>query len=549
LQEYSCKYIFWRYFVKKLLMPLTVLALAGLLSGCGPKQAASTAGTSGFQFTGYPMNARNVTIRWAELGGIQLNSRIASAAESPFHTWYSELTGVNIEWIFPTSGSDAAQTYALIIAGGDLPDVINYAGLQNEAERLIEEGTIRDLTPHIEEWSPNYYKLLKADPLRDKSQKTDSGKYYRYGFFREEGPFMDTWVGPMVRKDWLDANNLPMPQTIADWDRTLQVFKDRYGAVLSFEKGFGSYGGLAGAFGAYAMYNFQWFVDENGKIQAANIQSEYRNYLAKLNEWWAKGLLDPDSMTIDQATFRSKALDNKIGISYGALSRVTNLVNDAAAANTGAEWIGLGYPKGNDGTLTMVQGNWGVGSDAGVVTTGCPPEKFEIAMRLWDYGYSEEGFLFQNYGKKGDSWDYDAAGKIVFTPKILNDPDAIDLPTMITRYVGQRGSMPGLQATHLPELINAPISFASATTWFYPNEEVAYKHMLPPGMTLTLEETDRYSELMNPINTYTSEMAVSFVTGQTSLSEFNSFVSRLNQMGLAEAQRIQQAALDRWNAR
>jgi putative aldouronate transport system substrate-binding protein len=275
----------------------------------------------------------------------------------------------------------------------------------------------------------------------------------------------------------------------------------------------------------------------------------YRNYLAKLNEWWNKGYLDPDHLTIDQATFRSKALDGKVGISYGAMSRVTNLVNDSTAANNGAEWVGLQYPKGNDGTLTMVQGGWGVDNNSGVITTGCPPEKLEIAMRLWDFGISEEGFLFQNYGKKGDSWDYDANGEIVFTPKILNDPDAIDLPGMITRYVGQRGAMPGIQATHLPELINAPISFEAAKTWFYPNEEVAYKHMLPPGMSLTIEEADRYSELMNAINTYVAEMAVSFVTGQTPLSQFNAFVSRLNQMGLEEARQIQQTALDRWNAR
>jgi putative aldouronate transport system substrate-binding protein len=537
---------------KIMLMVLTVLITAGLFAGGGQAGGASGAAAtgSGFRFTGYPMNARDVTITWAELGGIPLNSRVASAADSPFHTWYSELSGVNIEWIFPTAGSGAAQTYALIIASGDLPDVMNYGGIQNEAERLIEEGTIWDLTPYMEQYSPNYYKYIKADPLRDKAQKTDSGKYYRYGFFREEGPFLDTWVGPMVRKDWLDANNLPMPQTIADWDRTLQVFKDRYGAMLTFEKGFGNYGGLCGAFGAYTMYNFQWFVDGNGRIQAANVQNEYRNYLAKLNEWWVKGYLDPDHLTIDQQTFRAKALDNKVGISFGAISRVTNLVNDSKAANNGAEWIGLQYPKGNDGTLSMVQGNWGVGfGDSGFITTGCPPEKLEIAMRLWDFGFTEEGFLFQNYGKKGDSWEYDASGKIVFTPKILNDPDAIDLPTMITRYVGQRSSMPGLQATHLAELVNAPVSFEAAKTWFYPNEEVAYKHMPPPGITLTISETDRYSELMNAINTYASEMAVSFVTGQTSLSEFNNFVNRLNQMGLAEAQRIQQAGLDRWNAR
>jgi putative aldouronate transport system substrate-binding protein len=534
---------------REVLLVLAGLMLVCLLGGCRKAETGGTEASSEFTFTGYPMDAKNVTIKWAELAGIQLNSRVGSAAESPFHRNYSEMTGVNIEWIFPTPGASAAQTFALIMASGDLPDIMNYSGIQSQAEQLIEEGTIWDLTPYLEKWSPNYYKLLKTDPLRDKSQKTDSGKYYRYGFFREEGPFMDTWVGPMVRKDWLDANKLPIPATIADWDKTLQVFKDKYGAMLTFEKTFGQYGGFCGAFGAYAMYTFRWFLDKDGKVQAANIQPEYRNYLAKLNEWYSKGYLDPDHLTIDQPTFRSKALDGKVGISYGALSRITAIHNDATAAKNGAEWIGIQYPKGDNGTLTLVQGDWGVRNDSGFITTGCPPEKLETAMRLWDYGYSEEGFLFQNYGKQGESWEYDPNGKIVFTDLILKDPDAIDLPTMITRYVGQRGAMPGLQATHLVELINAPVSFESAKIWFYPNEEVAYKHMLPPGMTFTTEETTRNSEIMNAINTYAAEMAVSFVTGQTPLSEFDNFVRQLNQIGLAEAQRLQQTSLDRWNAR
>jgi putative aldouronate transport system substrate-binding protein len=532
-------------------MVLTVaLVFAAAVVFAGGGQTGRSQGTaatgSRFQFTGYPMNAREVKISWADLDGENLATRYGSAAESPFHTGYSENTGVTIDWIFPTTGTSGAQMYAQIMSGSDLPYIIQY-GVGNEAEQLIEEGIIYDLSPYIQQWMPNYYRYLQTRPERDKAVKIDSKKYWSIGFFREDGPFMDTWVGPIVRKDWLDAQGLPVPRTIADWDNTLKVFKEKYGAMLTFEKIYGGYGGLCGAFGAYAMYNFVPFV-KDGKVLAANTQQEYRNYLTKLNEWWTKGYLDPDHLTIDLATFRSRALEGKVGITYGALSRVTALYNDAQAAKNGADWIGFQYPRAADGTITKVQGGWGASACA-FITTSCPPDKLEVTMRLMDYAFTEEGFLYTNYGNKGVSWDYDASGKIAWTPKFLNDVDAPDYREVARKYGGMRSGGPGIQATRLVELINAPISFESAKIWFYPNEDAAYKNTLPPGMAYTAREGLRVAELQNTINTYVGEMAVSFVTGQTPLSQFDAFVSRLNQMGLPELLSLYQASYDRWQAR
>ncbi|MDR2606963.1 MAG: extracellular solute-binding protein [Treponema sp.] len=538
--------------VKKVFLFLTVLSFVLIAVGCGKKEAAQSGGEvkSVVDFKGYPMDAEAQTVTWLQLGGDALYSRFSSVNESPIHQNYSKMTGVHIEWIMPTAGATAAQIYATTMASGDLPDIICYSGQATEAERLLSENTIWDLSPYLERYSPNYWKLLKENPIRDKAGKTDSGKYWRYSFFREEGPFEDTWVGPIVRKDWLDAQGLPMPKTIPDWDKTLQTFKDKYGAFLTLEPGFlRDHPGLCGAFGAYAGYAFSWYVDSNQKVKAAQAQPEWRNYMAKLHEWYQKGLLDPDHLTQDQPTFRSKAVNGQTGLTIGALSRVTQLVGDAAAAKNGAEWVGAPYPRAADGSITKTQGNWGVGGDSATITTAVKPERLELVMRVMDYGYSPEGFIFQNYGIEGESWERDASGTIVWTPLVLNDPDFGNLRSLITKYSFQAGSNPGLQATHLVELINFPITFEAGKIWFYENEDAAYKSVLPPGMSYTIAETDRITELTNAINTYSAETATGFVTGQVPLSEFDNFVARLKQMGLEEAQKIQQDSLDRYNSR
>jgi putative aldouronate transport system substrate-binding protein len=85
--------------------------------------------------------------------------------------------------------------------------------------------------------------------------------------------------------------------------------------------------------------------------------------------------------------------------------------------------------------------------------------------------------------------------------------------------------------------------------WFYPNEAVSAAWTLPNGMTMTPEESNRAAELRNVISTFVGEAAIQFISGQTSLSTWDSYVSRVNSMGLPELLSIYQAAYDRYLAR
>jgi putative aldouronate transport system substrate-binding protein len=375
---------------------MAALICAGILGACKKDATTATALSSSLNYTGYPMNAQDQSISWLVLEGYTLNSRYASADESPFHIYLQEMLGTKIDWSFPTTGTGAAQTYALVLADEKMPDVIFYSGVA-EAEQLIDEGVIYDLSPYIKEWAPNYWNYLQKHPEADKSMKTDSGQYYSFGFFREDGAAFDTYLGPVVRKDWLEEQNLPVPETIADWENTLKVFRDKYGALLSFARSRSRGGSICGAFGAYTLFDFALYIDKNGKIQAANTQPEYRTYLTKLNEWWNNGIIDQNSLSYDDQGMRNVAINNKVGLTWTAQSQLSAWGNDAKTVNNGAQWVTLKYPRGNDGTLSKVYGGfYGIGAHSTVITTNCPKEKLELVMRALDYGYTEEGFLYWN---------------------------------------------------------------------------------------------------------------------------------------------------------
>ena len=499
-------------------------------------------------FNGYPMDAPGWTINWFAAEGYIPNAVYASAEQSPFHQWLQEMLGVKIAWQFSIRGTPSAQAINLVLASFEFPDII-YGNIMSGAESYILEGVFRDLTPYMEKWSPAYWKLLQSNPAYDRAMKTDSGKYYGYGFFREDGGWNDTFLGPVVNKTWLDECGLPLPVTISDWDKTIRTFKERYGATLSFAWSRVSGGSpfIAGAFGAHAFADYKLYIDENHKVQLANIQSEYRTQLEQFALWWKDGLIDQNFLSVNDTIARSNAMNKRMGISFTSMGQLSNWVQDARGQNNGAQWVGLAYPTGDDGTLVTVPGGLGIGHNAAVITTAVPDEMLELVMRALDYAYTEEGNLFWNYGKRGVSWDFDADGKPAYLPLVTEDPNGLN--DAIDKYGGSTWSGNCIQATALLHMKNTPQAIEANNLWFYPNEAITWSNKLPPGLTLTVKETTRVGELQGSISTYVDEMSIRFITGRTNFNEWDSYVSRVNSMGVSELIRIYQAAYDRYLAR
>lgn len=496
------------------------------------------------EFAGYPMQG-NEEISWWVTHGFIPNTAFGSADESPFHSGLSEMVGVKINWQFPTAGTDGTQAFNLMMASETLPDII-YHGLMADAGRYIDEGMIRDLTPYMEKYSPSYYNFLQSKDIYDRSMKTDSGLYYGYGFFREDGGWNDSYLGPVIRQDWLDQLGLEAPKTISDWDTVIKAFNDEYGAKLSFGWNRFKNVGLAGAFGAYGFIDSKLYIDDNGKVQYTQASPEWKASVAKYNEWWKAGLMDQDVITMVDPDAQTKALNGVMGISYTSMGQLSNWERDAENAGNGAKWVGLQWPTGDDGTLSMIFGGYGIGDSLSVISTSCPDEKLETAMRVLDYAYTDDGHLYWNFGKEGVSWNYDAEGKPTYTALVTEDPDGLN--NAIDKFGGSTWSGSTIQATLLLYLKNTETAIAANDLWFYPNEAVSAKHTLP-RMSFTADEANRRQELMAPLDTYVSEMAVKYVTGEESIDNFDKFVEQLNTMGLQELIDITQGAYDRFLAR
>lgn len=549
--------------VKRVLAILMICAMTVSMAGCGGSKEGksngntessgntvtkeadnssqggeSTASTEG-EVVSYPLNTKDELSIWSNV--LKPEQSYTDYTQSPFHTGLAEKTGVQVKWEFPTEGSDATQAYNLMLAENNLPDIIWWTFLSSgDAKRLIDEGVIRDLSELLPKYAPNYWKFLQENEHFDKSMKTDEGEYFGFGSFREDA-WQATYAGPVIRKDWLDALKLDIPQTIEEWDNVLKAFKDNYNATLTFATGRMS-PGLASGFDTFGTLGLTTYLNTDGKVEVAQAKTEWKNYIAKLQEWYKEGLIDSDVATLDDTGVRTKALNNEVGASVTSIAQLSNWIADAKAEGTGAEWIGIPYPVETKGDVVhAIQAEDTVSIYCAAVSTSCPEEKLETALRWLDYGFTEEGFRYWNYGDEGKTYTMEN-GQPKFTSLIMDAPEGIS--SALDKYCGTQWTCIGIQAKSMVQQKNAAESVAAVDTWTANTDYQTY--LYPAGVSMTTEESNEYSTVFNALNTYASEMSLKYLVGEESLDGYDKYVSKLQDMGLQRVIDIKQAAYDRF---
>ena len=109
---------------------------------------------------------------------------------------------------------------------------------------------------------------------------SDNGDYYGFAFLRED-LFLGTYAGQIVRKDLLAKVGMEVPTTIDDWDKVLRAFKDQNLVKYPLSSRGGLYDldyQFRGAYGS----TFNFYVDDDNKVQYGFAQAGYKDYLCLL---------------------------------------------------------------------------------------------------------------------------------------------------------------------------------------------------------------------------------------------------------------------------
>lgn len=526
---------------------LTTLLTASLLVGCGEGKTSGGQGgnNAGGEEVSYPVDT-DVTLSWWDQGNIGLQNSYLTAEESPFHSGLSEMTGIDIDWQFPVEGADGTASYNMLLQEEKLPNIISgWMFDATEGSELMEAGLIVDLSEYVPKYAPDYWAYI-TDPANEidyKSLMTTDGKLYGFGAFMETDACI-TYLGPVIRKDWLEECGLEEPVTLKDWENVLVKFKEKYGAVFSFAQNRFNWAGIASGTGAFATLEAKYFLDDDKKVQLGNAQIAWREFVETLNRWYDMNLIDKDFATNTDNDVRAKVLRNEVGVSFTAMSQMTAWIEDAKQQQTGAQWMGIGYPREAAGEPTKyiyTEAGMRSANNAAVITATSSEAQIIAACKLLNYGFTEDGILYWNYGKEGVSYELDQDGNPQFTRLVTEDP--LGITEACRKYTGTYGAGISIQLESYAKAKFASEASEAVEKWTA--NTVARNYVLP-STPKTMDIAAKVTDYKSSIATYVNEMALKFVTGKETLddSNWNKYLEQLEEYGLSDLLKLEQDAYD-----
>lgn len=518
---------------------MTVMSLAG----CSNNNAAKTNGQLGEITTSdsYPIDT-DVTLTYYVTMDSNVSDVVSSMNETEFAKELIKKTGINVEFDHPAIGQEQ-ESYNLMFASADYPDIVEYrwGNYSGGLSRAVEDGIVLPLDDIVEKVSPNFKKLMSDNEIVRKGAAVN-GKICMYPFYQGD-EILATYAGVMMRKDLLDQLNLDVPETIDEWETALRGFKDLVEVPFTANLIIGALTNsnlLVGAYGIGA----GMYVDD-GKVKYGPYEENFRPFVEKMASWYQEGLLDSEFSLADNNRITSLVINGQIGAVYGANgSSFGTWLKPFREKNPGAELVPVPYPVLNKGDKPEFgQKSSRVNGTGAVITTNC--KNVEIAARLLDYGYSEEGQKLYNFGIEGESYEM-KDGVPTYTP-MITDAESLSgssMGTMLSKYCRASTSGPFVQSKdYILQWYRDDVQKEALKLW---SDTKASEHILPTNLAFSAEDSAKISKMMSDITTAVDEDVLKMMLGTKPLSEYDAYVEKLKSMGIEEVLELYQKAYDEY---
>ncbi|SHF57521.1 putative aldouronate transport system substrate-binding protein [Caldanaerobius fijiensis DSM 17918] len=471
---------------------------------------------------------------------------------------YQELekrTGIHIKFLHPPMGQERDQ-FNLMMASNDLPDIIYYSwwSIPGGPGKALSDGSIIKLNDLIDKYAPNFKKLLEENPDIKKQAELDDGTIFCFPFIRSAGALINANWGPQLRKDWLDKLGLQLPKTIEDWHNVLVTFRDRdpngngkkdeipFTGRGSNGQGILDLGNFAPAWGI-----LNGFYMDNGKINYGPIQSAYKNFLKTMAQWYKEKLIDQDIATNDNKAFDYKITNNLAGSYFGLVAgNMGRYLNLMKPKEPNFDLVGAPWPIGPAGkSYTTTNLNLKVMNVGAAISS--KNKHIKETVEWLDYAYSPEGHMLLNFGIEGQSYNMEN-GYPKYTDIIFKNPNGLSYDQALAQWAPSISSAPMDQdKRYYEQILQLPEQKEAAfKTWLDADPSLTL-----PLITPTEEESQRLASIMNQVNTYQQEMMGKFIMGKEPINDstWNKYVNTIKGMGIDEAIKIENAALQRYNNR
>lgn len=515
-----------------------IISAALLLAGCsgGDSNASNLAK---FNETGLPIVDKPIKLT------------IAGTYDERTGTNYNELetikainegTNVEVQWNL-TPGTDWTTKRNLIIASGDLPDVL----LGLSSSQVVTggaDGMFVPLEDMIAKYAPNLTNFLNKYPEVRQAITAPDGHIYSLPMANMSEYKHADGNTLWINKEWLKKVGMEMPKTTEELTKALEAFKaqDMDGdgdpnneIPLTGVFGDGQYG-LGNLFGSFNTLD-RTFIVQDDKVVFVRTTEEFKNAVKYMHSLYKKGLIDPDTMTQNSTQLIAK-------ISSGSKASVGAFFAWSADQITNAEYRwDYGSPmiplKGPDGHQITPRNNLQMTPGMFVITK---VNKYpEATMRWVDRAYEPEMSMQLREGpnrlKKLEDGTYD----IIPNPDNYTAGEWKVKETPYNNFVyGFSQEMRDKQRLPKPEPGQLDPDFDE---WY----EALAPYMKPwvfPNIMFTDDQYKSIERYETDIKTYTSKMEAQWIAKGGIDEEWNSYLDTLNKMGLKDYIQVYQDGYD-----
>lgn len=497
---------------------------------------------------------------------------IVDLSTNAFTQWYEERTGVHIEWITAPQGN-AMEVLNLMLAGGDLPDIILGAGLKPEVEEMYgsTEHMFVPLNDLIEQYAPNFKALLAERPeILDVITAIDGNIY---GLPSIQDCYHCTYPQKMwINQSWLDKLNLKTPTTVDEFYDVLVAFRDQDPngnglkdeiPMVAAKETEGWYQSATG----YLMNAFVYdsgiyvpvkdYVTADGKVDTSINKDGYREGMRFMNKLYSEGLLYPDSMTMNADSIKTLTLaeEELVGAAPGGhLAMFLDVVTNPERYR---HYTALAPLAGPDGTRNVSSFPFSpISAGEFVITTA---NKYpEASMRWADDFYNYTTQMWRSWGAEGTAWRVAEAGEVGLdgeTPALFKTLIPFDEQAQNEHWswlgieFADNAYWNGTNVT-TPDMDLYSADGFEKLLWeeteakYEPYKTEQYAEL--PPLRLNSDENDELAMLQVQLKNYIEASRADFIIGNLNVdNDWDAYVSTLEDLGLSRYLELKQGAYDK----
>jgi putative aldouronate transport system substrate-binding protein len=416
------------------------------------------------------------------------------------------------------------ETIPLVIASGDLPDLMWMSGTDN-FHKYGNEGALIDLNEHLDKM-PNLKKFIEEHPAETAIMLSAEGKLYMPP---STGAYAANSSIFMYRADIFEKHNLKAPSTLEELKETLRALKRLYpdsyplmvnrlnNMIYGFASLFGTGDGI-------------YHDAETDSMRFGPLDEGFRQMVQYFSELYAEELIPIDFLTLDSAQLNQLMTTDGSFIYYGYTNNIDTYNQSGQETNPDFQLKAMVPPEGPGGRYN---GTTGFITEGLTITS--TTKKLDEALAFLDWLYSDEGMEAVSWGIEGVSYEVVNGQK-----KYV---DAITDLTVLTRDFGIKSS--GNYQRFNQDAWMTLLSEQSREA-----QQIALDYMRPmrPDPALTAEEQESIQIKRDAVGKYFEENISKFIVGQRPMSEYDAYLQGLKDLGAEDILAVYQKAYERQKA-